>query len=693
MSVFVAIATWSALAAWPAPDAPARAADPGAAPVAVDGPSETMPVVAPVRERVPTESELQVVTLDASTRTPVAEAAVVAFDVEQFRSRLDERQRHGLPTDAAAREALRAACGFTARTDAAGTASVARVGATCCVEATAAGGRWGRRILSGSIEGPVEILLAVDRTVRVHVTDGAGGSVSDVPVRLGRRSAGGRSSEQRTSSPVGIATFEHAQLVLDGNDDAGVGFALPLLAPPFVAVGETPPAEPIELVLPPTGSLRVALADEHDQPVLDPRIGLNVAAFAGPERGEPLGPGGSWSRPRLDTDAVARVPWLGVGLWLRVTATSRDPDSRHKPVVVDVAGPQRAGEFVECTLRWRAAADASCPLVTGRFVRGDGTPWRGGEVMAQVLLFPMPAVRPTPLTIPVAADGRFQFVVRDSPPGGSRVYQLVAQEPPEFAGVEARLDLSRELAPGTTDVGDVVLAPGALLASGTVVDRRGAPIAGAALDVRQRVPGNNGDLWPSVECVGRFAAADGTFALHALHGMALPVAPLRLHARHNDFAEHESDLTLGATGLRVVLEPHGSLAGSVQLAPVQRPSDISVLVLRAGQGIAVAKLADDGSFTVERLAPGVVSVVISLRTGVAAERRASRREIADVVVAGGETTRDPRLQAVSIAGTAISLRVRVTDRAGKPIAHASVQAATGFDELTDADGTDRKSVV
>jgi hypothetical protein len=187
--------------------------------------------------------------------------------------------------------------------------------------------------------------------------------------------------------------------------------------------------------------------------------------------------------------------------------------------------------------------------------------------------------------------------------------------------------------------------------------------------------------------VGRFAAADGTFALHALHGMALPVAPLRLHARHNDFAEHESDLTLGATGLRVVLEPHGSLAGSVQLAPVQRPSDISVLVLRAGQGIAVAKLADDGSFTVERLAPGVVSVVISLRTGVAAERRASRREIADVVVAGGETTRDPRLQAVSIAGTAISLRVRVTDRAGKPIAHASVQAATGFDELTDADGT------
>jgi hypothetical protein len=109
--------------------------------------------------------------------------------------------------------------------------------------------------------------------------------------------------------------------------------------------------------------------------------------------------------------------------------------------------------------------------------------------------------------------------------------------------------------------------------------------------------------------------------------------------------------------------------------------------MRGDAGIAVPALREDGSFEQDDLAPGVLSLVAYLRTGAKADLRASRLEIGDLTIVAGETNRDPRIQGLTIRGTAATLTLRVTDRSGAPIERAAVECAgAAFPVLSNAAG-------
>ncbi|HEX5052707.1 MAG TPA: carboxypeptidase-like regulatory domain-containing protein [Planctomycetota bacterium] len=676
---------------------------PGAGDAAAEpAPESAVPVESArdlVRERQAVGAEaVQFVVLEHDARTAVAGAEVVACDFDEFQRVRAQRDAAGAPLDAAARTAVRVAMSTVRHTDERGQAGMPMLGTRMLVVVTAPGGLWGQRLLWQRPTAPVEILVAVDRTLRVQVQSQAGQPVADVPVELRRRSNDGGHPTRRSGAPDGIAVFEHVQATLDEGDDWYVGFGLPLPAPPQLPVARTNlPAEPLVLVLPATGSLRIELVDEDERPVDGAQVELHVAAFEDPERGREVLPGAAWSFAHADAQGIASVPQLGLGFFLRVVASAREPESGHRPALVDVAGPRLAGEVVHCEVPWPSAAvaEASYPVARGRFVRSDGTPWPAAEVDVWASIFPVPAERAGRRRLQVAGDGRFELLLREPcPPDGVRIYRLTCRTPPDLAGVEGRLDLSRRFPPGVSELGDVVLDHGALLASGTIVDAQGAPIAGASVQLCQFVEGHsfagaNDELWPTVDCAGsQPTPADGSFALRAIWGQEPPHARLRVHARADGFAARDVDVRLGERGVRVVLERTGALAGAVRLGPGQQASDITLLLKRGEVGVAVPSLQPDGSFEKRDLAPGSLRLLAWLNTGDDAERKASRVTIDDLVIVAGETNRDPRIQALSIAGTAAVLTVHVTDHAGAPIERAVVEGG-GSSVLTDAAGLAR----
>src|SRR6185436_19428011 len=78
------------------------------------------------------------------------------------------------------------------------------------------------------------------------------------------------------------------------------------------------------------------------------------------------------------------------------------------------------------------------------------------------------------------AEGRFEWTLDVAcAPGERRELELRAKA----RKLSARIDLSRPFPPGRIDMGDVVLRPLPLVASGRVVDPEGRPVKGVTVTV------------------------------------------------------------------------------------------------------------------------------------------------------------------------------------------------------------------
>lgn len=483
-----------------------------------------------------------------------------------------------------------------------------------------------------------------------------------------------------TKAPDGIAALDLAC------DDAGAPLPrrlvilLPvILDPPVVVTGATSRKNPIVVRLPATGSLEISVLDERGRAVTQDDINVRVEVLAQDGGGVT----GLRSIPFHVSPTADLAGWealrgVGLGLRFRVTAVPRDGGGELVEETTEAPGPTVAGETacVELVVR-----RDRFPVVTGRIVRDDGTPW------APCTLEAIPKIAPSRLGsnyrwLRVTEGGRFRLAIRhECPPGGSRVYTIEDRDRerwPLGVGPETPLDLSRTLAPGVNDVGDVVLDLGSLIVSGSVVDEEGAAIAGAEIDVRteRTFPGGAtfanifGNQHPVSDLEGRFEVR--------LRGRGEPPAgDVRLTVtKRGSRGKFQKSVAVGTRDLMIVLTRGGGVAGSVKLAGDLRGDDLRVTI-RSGRNSRPVSVQEDGRFRFEGLEPGIVTVSVAPSFGPFSGQPTRAEEtlatVDNVVITAGVVNEDPRLQDIVIGAAVRRVLVKVLDPDLHPVPRAIVR--------------------
>lgn len=651
---------------------------------------------APQREAVAAGGPaLRVHVVEAGTGRAVASATVTAWDVATLSRRL---HGEGVAIESPRGRALKRAIAVEAVTGADGSATVAIDAPRVNVEARS-GAAWGivPMVLHEGPDAPGEVVVELDRDLVLWaaVTDARGEPIADVPVVLRAAAPDGpvsRPSERvtATEAPAGLARFEHVQRRFVTCPQWLLTLGFPLArAPSAVVTANAFPGEPVPLPLPATGSLAIAVVDSAGAPVGPDRAALQVDAFAAANPSEPLLPGGSWARPRLSQRGEATLPWLGLGLSLRVTAAPVDRDSELLPVSVTVDGPRIAGERAACRITF-GTGGLRWPVVTGRLVRRDGTPWPRCTVTALPWYVPGAPDAMQRQEFVVDDDGRFRLAVRAPRLDGGRCgYRLTAPDPDRAGSVTGDLDLSRALA-DVTDLGDVLLDHGPPLVRGRVVGIDDVPIVGA--NVRALAPYRGGQpsdqRTVSVTGTSR-TGTDGSFEPFAVVDQDLPASGLSVRASADDFVTcAPQPFAIGATGVELRLERAGAIAGSLHLLAGQTADDVRLLV-RADARVHVPRIAPDGTFRCDGLAAGLYRVRAELRVDDRLGRDGPGVTIDGVIVRPGETTEDPRLAGLTIPALVDELALRVVGADDAPIPRATVRVlgeGRGGEVMSGADG-------
>jgi hypothetical protein len=657
----------------PAPAAPAEAPsrERAAAPTepSLDPPARAEAPETRAAPEVEPAERLTVLVLDAATELPVAGAQVIATEFERAFAALGEA---GLGHETPAGRELRRCFAQVAVTGEDGTAEIEARAQRWMVEARAEG-RFDFAMLNSLPEDRrVTLRLEPDESVCVRIVDPSGAPLAGVPVALRRRKTYGPGFDWRlteSEAGSGLARFEHYQRRLRQGPGWHFVFAFPVRGEPAASASHGSCEQAPALALPGSGELAVHVRGPDGEAANPDDVRLVLAAFED-ERETPLCDGGPWSRPALDARGDARVPWIGLGLRVRIElCRGEDPIA-----AATFDGPARDGEVVACELRWSADALPPRRFVTGRFVLSDGSAWPAARVTAQALVFPAPQPYPAAHELEVEAGGRFRLEVRDAlPRGGSRRLRIAGDHPAGLGSVLAFVPLDFEVPEGGHELGDVLLDHGPLLAEGRVVDELGRPIAGATTYVQARSTAGGEGLWPRWPSSGiATTGADGRFALYLPSGEDPPAGQVRLEAVAPEHSQREQpEFAFGASGLEVVLERAGWVAGSLVLAPEIRSSEI-VLVLRGPEDVSF-QARDSGEFTSRPVLPGSYGFRVLLRS----EAYRARHELTfeGIVVVPGETCRDPRLQGIEVASPSPVLAITVVDRSSAPIAGATAALA------------------
>ncbi|MCC6409203.1 MAG: hypothetical protein IT453_18740 [Planctomycetes bacterium] len=606
--------------------------------------------------------------IDASTKTPVVGATVSVLDSTAIARDTVER---GIGVDTIAGLHTRRERAIEALTGPDGCVHFASPPKNAWVEARH-GQRWAFAVVNPPLpDGRVVLELDSDRGLRMRVVDDAGRPLGGVPVALRRKATRVSPFSFKwtdTEPATGVATFLHFQRRLEQGSGWHAAFGFPVRGDPLVPVdASTPEDPPLELVLHDAGRLRIRVKTADARPPEVANLELRLEVSENQSLDPLLWPGGPWSTPRLDATGEARVPWIGLGLFVRATLVREETVLATK----SIAGPTRDGEELVCDLELLERAP---PLVTGRFVLHDGRAWPAATVVAQPLISPTPAPRPESRELDVDAQGRFRMPVDEvRPENGSLAFRFTAKHPDGLGEVHASVAIDAEIPPDGLELGDVVLDLGELLAEGRVVDASRRPVEGATVELRSHTIASGESFWPHVRTSGRkLTDADGRFELHLALGESPVSDNLRIGATAlGQTLGQDLEIPRGARGVELVLTRTGSLAGSVEFGRGVAPNDV-MLFLRGGGAARNLLLGTDATFEADELAPGAYSLLVSWHAELRDPARSVAARVDDLVVLPGETCRDPRVQKLRIENALETLRIRVVDRASTPIEDAAI---------------------
>lgn len=598
------------------------------------------------------------------THEPVAGASVRWLDEWDLAPKHEDAERL-MPLDV---QRLLDGRGFAARTDELGTLRIPRPRMGTVVSA-----RLGQDYASAYVvprsESVLVLELARQRRQEVRVVDAVGKPRSGVAVALvsfvAQRRSIVRCEDTDSEGRVRFDTIEIDQAV-DPMRVLAASFGFPLreLVQQELGRGDGPFA-PIELRLPPTGSLRVRLL-EHDGRPSERDGSLTIS--------EPhLAVG---SVPEAQRDRAAHffayrkgelyLPHVGLGLSLRVGLR----DDVRATWQDYVHGPTRAGE--EVVLEFRRPPPA--PLLRGRVIAAET-----GEPLAHVRLrvahphFSGELGRVEP--VPTDAAGRFQAPISELWRTRAADVRRLQLSLPHGPGPlrETTVELPLKIGAQGIDLGDRALAYSTppLIAAGWVLEAgSGAPIPDARIELLSWNvhEADRSAFWFPAELDCAFTGERGAFELRG----DAPQAKLALRASkaHHRGAE-QVEFSAGSAGIELRLDVRGGLEGTLLVDPRIDARRIWMQFVPNHAGLRLDRplihCERSGRFTVEGLVPGSYALHL-------AESQVARSLIVieDVEVRGGETVRHPRLQAIDLRDLLRPIDVRVLDAKGKPLANGSV---------------------
>jgi protocatechuate 3,4-dioxygenase beta subunit len=526
--------------------------------------------------------------------------------------------------------------------DAAGRVRMEPPGAAGTYVVASAPGLWGSAHLDASAESPYTLELARDATLRARAIDEAGRPLAGAHIELHRKhSSWSWSQDERIADADGLVVFRHVQTTLAPENDESWAVRVAALFPRPIEHELDPrnlPTEVVTLVVPATGGVVVRVRETDGSAPGGPvAVELGIVALGQPRQ---LSPFGSDRRETVESeveDGVARFGLVALGQELEVTATRRGARVGTR---VYGFGPARAGEERGFDL----VLGADHPSVRLRALDEGGTALAETDLELRVDLRSSYTTDWSDVAVETDTAGRFLVDLdRGWVEGGTRTLTVTRPD----AGADAPrgvVDLSREFPDGVSDLGDVRLGAAPVFVRGQVVDGQGAPVAEAALLLREQTEQGFALVWDFdhvTDADGRFdvrgtRSADAYELGASKAGLAGPLVPFEP----------------GAEGLLIVLHGAGAIAGRV-LVDERVPRDKLSIHLEDEQGLTdhlqyhdrETNPGEDGTFALDQLLPGVYGVYVQLD-----DESVRLAEVDGIAVTSGATTSDPRLE-IDLRGT------------------------------------------
>ena len=511
---------------------------------------------------------------------------------------------------------------------------------------------------------PLTVVMQRDFALVAHVVDETGAPAAGLAVAL---RTGGEPREQpelrETSDAEGIARFEHAGFALArwGGGSETAWLVLDELVEPVVEYEfslDTPPTESVTLIAASGGSCEVRILGGDGAPVqgvFEVVLGyspgedveldeLDPSWLVGARRRSHDGAPVNFRCVQTERELIASV------VPLRGGAVQRAPGgplrSAADKLAIDVKlgerGLRLAGRALAPDGAVRAAANVELRLV----LEGQ----QGGITLAPVQ--------------PTLADGSFEFEVEPSAwiPDAELSLALVERAADGSELASGLRTLSASPHDSRVELGDFVLEPLAIFASGRVVSAELAPVCGAWVlpSLRHSEPGENyleplTELRVRTDELGRFALRAPSFA------------QLELAASKEQLRSATVRASAGTTDLQLVLAPRAELAGRLVVDPSLPLSRLFVIATPrvpsadGWESELRVRPEPDGRFVVRGVAPGEYSVSVR-----AVDGYALLGQVDGVIAIAGERTSDARLDPLDLRMGHRTVTVRIVDERGEP---------------------------
>lgn len=461
-----------------------------------------------------------------------------------------------------------------------------------------------------------------------------------------------------TEAPDGVATIRHfshrAPELLTKGVWATARIEATLVPPAQIDFDpRSLPAEPLRLVLPPTGRVVVEVRDAQGRALPDDWAFLSPVVRQVAEGGREV------RGPRSDAFAKSgRTVFEHVGLGLELEAST---SPREMPeVVTRFAGPREAGEEVVVTLR----AGDSYPVLTGRVLDAEGTALArsltGGRIVVERA---GQAPEEHDLTARVDDEGRFRIVVRTTYATETRCRVHVHAKTKDGVVVSADFAPESPLRSGDIEVGDIVLTEPPVVLAGTVRDTSGAPVYWANVDFARTRGATEPESEPPYRWVSGQRAMTDKFGRFVSSGV-LERGDYFVQVRANGYVDSaRAPFVVGTRDWDVVLEKYGAVEGSILLGDGIDASQVVVEVephdsedpsrKRLGGPVRVLPT---GEFRLSDTPPGLVDVTLRMHGDFEALTTIERVE-----VPSGRDAADPRLRSIDLRGLALR-QIRCTIR-------------------------------
>lgn len=514
---------------------------------------------------------------------------------------------------------------------------------------------------------PVTLEMVMDATLTVQVVDGAGTPIAGVPVALRARNAMRfyDVTEAVTEGEDGFALLPHAGLAAAANDFGRVVVAIAAVLEPQVEVElnvAALPRAPIQLVMPPTGEAEVWVKRRDGSPWTEAvEVGLLSISSRGADPRRSLPFHRDTARRTRTIGGRALFTHVAVGGTLEASAARPGFSTERR---VEAPGPRQAGE--RATIVLTLDADPSMPTIEGRAVDEHAMPLASTELLLRRVTGDSAPANGWTTKVRTDAAGVFQIEIVWEHFDEGRLGFILARTAGELVqGDCARVELPVGLTPGVHPVGDVVIATGPLLVGGRVIDESNEPVRRAEVTLLAQRNGH----WTPASFAKAITDESGRFEIHG----CVDADRVRVMVRSAAFGTNAVDAELGTSGVRVVLSKAGAIRGSMIVTGLVQMSDLYVVCTASGsdaqEGIWrwPATSRPDGSFEVTDLGPGMYRVRVTTRGG-----DEPALDVDDVRVASGETTLDPRLQAIDLTDRVFACELSVLGPDGRPVGEFNV---------------------